>query len=655
MNYAEIKKILNSFYKKNRLSENFEKDNLYLEKAFNDINNIWFENLNQIETVNFLMIGEAPLWGQIKKYIYNPKIKNSQFFYRSDLGDILNKNINDKQDFIKICNEIGLLIIDISPFALNPSDTIINYRDLSIGQYNELVRLTIPYFFEQKIKAINSKRSKNIKCFFRYARVKNNFQDLISNVLIKHNFINSKNEICDISQNGGGINKSKFEQIILSNTNLQNSNMDIKCHYIVKARTVFHNKKSGEIEFRARVKVFENSNLIEARKEAFEFRNEFIYGLLALGLNMTDEEIGWNSVTKQIENLSDSEIRKLLNPFLDYDNSDQPTILNKEDKTEEVIDWLAPYDTLAWYSQYNNGIWIILVHNDSDYELESDSEEVDIVIDKITKYEEPLPVPPLYRNLIIEYKLYKKYKFKTENLETIINFFDDEEYLEGFQINEDETKEEAQLRHLEECYISFKCLITPFDWTGYDKIDWWKKNKCKEESKNVNKLPITIQEAYNNGESHLVEFKPGLINWNNSERDIEREIVQTLCAFLNSNGGYLFIGIADKENKVLGIKYPDNSKDKFLREFTRIKARFLPPYLAHSINGDFYTIEEKTIFIITVFPNNEPVFLRIKDERNKITSKNFYIRSDASTRHLYDIEEIVRYCRKREKDNDENE
>jgi len=416
---------------------------------------------------------------------------------------------------------------------------------------------------------------------------------------------------------------------------------DLKCFYVVKARTAFHNTKTGEIEFKARIKKFENENLIEARREAFEFRNVFIMGLLTFGLDLTEEQIGWNSQTKQIENLSDRDIRKLLNPFFEKDNSELkleedtkevinwvPTILNNEDDTEEEINWLPPDDTIAWYSQYNNGIWVILVHNDIDPELESEN---DIVIDKITKYEEPLPTPPYFVNLQAEYKLYNKYKLDTHNLKTSTLFFDDEAFLDGGAEEED-------------CYVSFEHLKTPFDWSGYDKIYWWKNSIKDSETKETNKLPITINEAFTNGESHLVEFKPGLINWNNSDRNIELEVAKTLCAFLNSKGGYLFIGIADKDNKVYGVKFPDNSKDKFLREFTRIKSRYLPPHIAHSIYGDFYKIEDKPIFIITVYPSNEPVFIRLKDEQNKIINKEFYIRSDASSRHIYDIEEIVRYC-----------
>jgi hypothetical protein len=414
--------------------------------------------------------------------------------------------------------------------------------------------------------------------------------------------------------------------------------MDIKCNYVVKARIAFPNHKTGEIEFRARVKKFESLNPIEARKAAFDFRNEFICGLLTLGLNMTEEDIGWNSETKKIENYSDKEIRKLLNPYFEQENSDEITILNNEDYSEEIIDWIPPDDTLSWYSQFKNGIWVIFVPNENDPEFKGDDE---LVIDKLNKYEEPIPTPPNYINLQIEYNFYKKYNLDTEDFETKVLFFDDELFLDGGADEDD-------------CYILIEHLKTPFNWSGYDTINWWEPINSKTQTNQEAVLPISIIEAYKNGESHFTEFKPGLINWPNSERDIEFEVCRTLCAFLNSSGGYLFIGISDKEKKVMGVRFPENSKDKFLREFTRIKARYLPPYLAHSIHGEFYLMEGKTVFIVTVFPTNEPVFLRKKDEQNKIIAKEFYIRSDASSKHLYDIEEIIRYCRKRDQEKFKN-
>ena len=224
MDYSKNKGVLRSHYTRNGIIEHFEKDNNYLEDAFNEITKIWFNNLDQINEVKYLMIAEAPLWGKSKSYIYNPDTPFTQFFYKSDLEYILNIQIKDKAEFIKCCNKIGLLIIDISPFALNSEDTVINYRSksknnpygLTEQQYRELVERTIPMFFEEKIKAIAPKMSSDIKVFFRYARVNKRFQDLISEILVTNGLIKSGNEILDISKGGGGIDRKKFEIILLS-------------------------------------------------------------------------------------------------------------------------------------------------------------------------------------------------------------------------------------------------------------------------------------------------------------------------------------------------------------------------------------------------------------------------------------------------------
>ena len=223
MDFTNSGTILKEFYSNKVFEGKFDEDIKYLENAFVDINRIWFNNFNQIEEVKFLMIAEAPLWGEKNKYIYNPNTNNSQFFYRSDLEDVLKKPISDKKEFIKICNEMGLLIVDISPFALNLENTAINYRKnknnsqkLTEKEYRQLVSLTIPTYFAEKIKAVSKKKSKDIKVFFRYSRVKNSFEDLIAKELINQNIIiKDVHSIGDISKRGSGINKDELGKMIL--------------------------------------------------------------------------------------------------------------------------------------------------------------------------------------------------------------------------------------------------------------------------------------------------------------------------------------------------------------------------------------------------------------------------------------------------------
>ncbi len=216
LEYTENEVCLHRFYKDKSLEKSFEKDNTYLKSAFEEIKKLWMANIAKMAQVKYLLIAEAPLWGNEKKYIYNPRTNNSQFFYRSDLGDILDRRLSNKQEFLDCCIEIGLSIVDISPFALSQAHTKINYRNMPVNDYRRLVGETVPFYFERKIQMAGDKASGNIQCFFRYSKVKNTFNDIIGNVLLKNKLITSLNRIGDIAQNGGGIDKRKLSRFIIN-------------------------------------------------------------------------------------------------------------------------------------------------------------------------------------------------------------------------------------------------------------------------------------------------------------------------------------------------------------------------------------------------------------------------------------------------------
>lgn len=214
MDWSKLSEILKEYYFKKGIDEYFERDEKYLSNAFDNIEYLWFEQYNEIDKINFVMFSEAPLWGKVHKYVYNANINNSQFFYRSDLEFALNNCINSKGEFIDRLNEIGFIVVDISPFALNENDTIINYRGIPIEDYRQLLKETIPFYLAEKIDFVEKKKNNYVKYFFRYGRVRDAFNDLISELLIKRKLIKNANEILDISQNGGGINRIKLKEII---------------------------------------------------------------------------------------------------------------------------------------------------------------------------------------------------------------------------------------------------------------------------------------------------------------------------------------------------------------------------------------------------------------------------------------------------------
>ena len=73
MNWDNLSLILKQYYQDKGLSEWFTNDEKYLSESFIEIDKLWLKNYNSIDTINYVMISEAPLWGIEKKYIYNHK------------------------------------------------------------------------------------------------------------------------------------------------------------------------------------------------------------------------------------------------------------------------------------------------------------------------------------------------------------------------------------------------------------------------------------------------------------------------------------------------------------------------------------------------------------------------------------------------------
>ena len=173
------------------------------------------------------------------------------------------------------------------------------------------------------------------------------------------------------------------------------------------------------------------------------------------------------------------------------------------------------------------------------------------------------------------------------------------------------------------------------------------------------------------GENHYVEFKSSML-WSTklSKEDIVKSLspdvkrygknaskvitARTLAGFLNSDGGYLIIGV--KENKrdvkdeIIGIESEyDKLTDKCIDGYRRmiidgVIKPYLPSTVFNHINNYiriiFEEIENKTICGIQAIKSHSKVFL-------KINKKDlFFVRVDASTRQIHG-EEVVDYCLKR--------
>lgn len=367
-------------------------------------------------------------------------------------------------------------------------------------------------------------------------------------------------------------------------------------HYIVRTKLIRFIKEN-EIDFLEIEEKFENENPIIAREHAFRFYQNYIDVLLE---------------AKGLKYVSDRQTRIELNSYL---KSNEPVIIQFDGREIDISEG------------YGNGIGIYMILDKPKDGTNEIGDE--FIIHGIGDYNYS-NYNLLYINLsFIEYEYYKFYNYFTNNLETDVVFFSEWEWKDGYGDDQPETR---------------KILKTPIDWTGFDKIFWWGKDDIQK-SEDVKKNPITIEDIIKIGECNQIEFKPSLVyNFSTGSPGISVKgiIAKTICAFLNSKGGFLLIGINDKgeviglENdyKLSGYKDP---KDFLRLEFDQMLKHFLSFSVKDNIQTQIIEVEGKDILYVRVWPSKyRPVFL------NGQTCKEFYVRGEASTRQL-DIEEFYKY------------
>lgn len=227
-----------------------------------------------------------------------------------------------------------------------------------------------------------------------------------------------------------------------------------------------------------------------------------------------------------------------------------------------------------------------------------------------------------------EYEFYLSHNLEMKDYSTVIQYCDTDFYEEDGIDN-------------------FKILKTSFNFEGKDKPYWWLSVEEKKDLINEMIEDLRIHNSLKNGESNLVEYKPSLVyNFKTKKGAIgvKNIIAKTICAFLNSNGGTLLIGVNDKK-EIIGLEPDfslcdiDDHYDWFRLQFDDLMYQFFDTHVWNYIIADFNKDYEKEFFSIKISPSDLPVFLRNKFNK----TKEFYIRNAASTKRLNDVEEIVRY------------
>ncbi len=193
----------------------------------------------------------------------------------------------------------------------------------------------------------------------------------------------------------------------------------------------------------------------------------------------------------------------------------------------------------------------------------------------------------------------------------------------------------------------------------------------------IPKTEAEWKELIAKGEGPNIEFKSSIqYPCGNKKNEtihpyiLQHECMKTIAAFLNTDGGKLFIGVEDK-GKILGIDNDYSTfvsklgrdKDGFQKNLMNIFIKFfgenIASIVAENITLEFPIIDEKEICAVFVSPSSKPIYtMEIKeikkvkkDTEGNIQSidfqaqegdKVFYVRTASSTRKL-NISEVTDY------------
>lgn len=159
-----------------------------------------------------------------------------------------------------------------------------------------------------------------------------------------------------------------------------------------------------------------------------------------------------------------------------------------------------------------------------------------------------------------------------------------------------------------------------------------------------------IRKAIIGGESEKVEYKSTLrTNLATGEKDprMEKAVLKTVVAFLNSDGGTLLIGVADDGTAVGIDEQSFDNRDKLNLHMTNLISSQIGNEFMPFISFRLVDYEDRGIMRIVCKKSDSPVFLK------EGKTETFYIRSGPSSVDLNGMD-LLNYVKNRFKKNPKN-
>ena len=161
-----------------------------------------------------------------------------------------------------------------------------------------------------------------------------------------------------------------------------------------------------------------------------------------------------------------------------------------------------------------------------------------------------------------------------------------------------------------------------------------------------NRQKEDIQRLIRDGESNRLEFKSTLrtnLETGETDKRMEKAVLKTIVAFLNTDGGNLLIGV-DDDGDIIGADIQSfENKDKMGLHLTNLIASKIGNSFLPYISFNLIDFDGKVVIRVKCDPCPMPVFY--KDGKIEI----FYVRSGPRTEELTGMT-LISYIRNRESD-----
>ena len=192
----------------------------YYKYSLQQTEKVWTETFKKMKDIRFVLLGEAPLFGEKESYFYNPASGATSFFTYKDAevicGEITGRNrlsqgLREKKlNLISGLCDAGFLILDVYPFCFTPPLTAISYRQIEKKNHLQwLFQKTFSSWLEPKLSLIHS-INPSAQFGFRYKNTYEHIGQAFDVELHRLGFVNIKTEPYHLGRN---FNRKKVQKV----------------------------------------------------------------------------------------------------------------------------------------------------------------------------------------------------------------------------------------------------------------------------------------------------------------------------------------------------------------------------------------------------------------------------------------------------------